>query len=172
MKTTWFVLALLGLAAIMMIGCTFSISALAETKGSAFLRGLKLADLTGQASAGVKWTIITDMVHERFPDAARSERVARRIVATATMSEANQANFIGQFQSAASAALNSHGAMIKGIFNANQSSTEVVGGASIRSDLQMPRRFYSIGDLHGVADIWCVGVAGRVTVIVSLIEGS
>jgi hypothetical protein len=47
----------------------------------------------------------------------------------------------------------------------------MVDSSPVQFRVDMPRRYYSLGDVHGVADIWYVAEAGHVTVIVSLIEG-
>ena len=172
MKTAWTLPLILGLIVGTPIGFGLSGTPLTEIEGSPFLREFALADLTAKASPGVEWEILTDTAHDRFPALARSHRVARRIVATATVPGADQARIAQQVQKAAEAALASHGAVVKGVFDTSSGSTTLVEGKPLRSHVEMPRWFYAIGDIHGVADVGCVAVSGRVTLLVSLIEGS
>ncbi|MCP5043733.1 MAG: hypothetical protein GY944_22115 [bacterium] len=87
------------------------------------------------------------------------------------MSSAEQAGFIEKFQAAAEALMRSYKAIKTGRSSAGKSSNTMIEGALIRSDVSMPRRFYPIGDIHGVADICCDGEAGKITVVISVIEG-
>jgi len=163
--------ALILAASLLMPSCVSTVSGY-QTEGSPFLREFALADLTAKAGHGVEWEVLTDTTHDRFPALARSHRVARRIVATATMPGVDQAKFAQQVQKAAEAALASRGAVIKGVFDTSSSSSTLVEGKPLMSHVEMPRWFYAIGDIHGVADVGCVAVSGRVTLLVSLIEGS
>ena len=139
-------------------------------KGTALLRGFSLATVaagTGQTN----WQVIEDRTYETFPALARSKRIARRIVARAEMSDQELSLFATQFQQAVSQALVGYGALNAAQFDVVQDATRVVNGSPVRSRLDVPRRYYVLGDVHGVADIWYVAEGGRVTVIVSLIEG-
>ncbi len=129
-----------------------------QTEGSPFLREFPLADLTAKAGQGVEWEVLTDTTHDRFPALARSHRVARRIVATAIVPGADQAEFAQQIQKAVEAVLASHGAVVKGVFGTSGGSTTLVKGKPLTSHVEMPRWFYAIGDVHGVADVGCVAV--------------
>ncbi|MEE2886089.1 MAG: hypothetical protein VX951_01545 [Planctomycetota bacterium] len=172
MKTAWTLPLILGLIVGTLIGFGLSGTSFTQTEGSPFLREFALADLTAKAGDGVEWEVLTDTTHDRFPALARSHRVARRIVATATMPGADQAKLAHQVQQATEAVLASHGAVVKGVFDTSSGSTTLVEGKPLRSHVEMPRWFYAIGDIHGVADVGCVAVSGRVTLLVSLIEGS
>ncbi len=41
-----------------------------------------------------------------------------------------------------------------------------------RSQLNLERKYYSIGKVEGVVDVWCLAESGAVTVIIQLIEGT
>ena len=142
----------------------------AEPKGTTALREFSFTDVAAKAGQA-DWQIIEDKVYDAFPPLSRFKRIARRIVAQATISDTAQAGFVAQFQQATVTALTLHGAIIKGQFDASRSSAQVLGGSNMLTQLELPRRYYTIGDVHGVADVWCIAESGRVTVIVSLIEG-
>ncbi len=141
-----------------------------EPKGTTALREFSFADVSAKAGEA-DWQVIEDKIYEEFPSLSRSKRIARRIIAQATLPETAQAGFIARFQEAAETALTSRGAVMKGRFDASRSSAQVSGGSNLVRQLELPRRYYAIGDVHGVADVWCVAESGRLTCIVSLIEG-
>ncbi len=99
------------------------------------------------------------------------KRIARRIVARAEMSEADLGRFTTQFQQAVTEALEAHSVRNTGQFDLVRDSTRVIDGTPIHSRIDWPRRYYALGDIHGVADIGYVAESGQVTVFVSLIEG-
>ena len=139
-------------------------------KGSALLRGFSLAEIAAPAGQ-TNWQILEDRTYQPFPGLAHSQRIARRIVARAEMPDSKLSHFATQFQQAVSAALVAAGARNTGQFDLVQASSQVVDGAPVQFRLDLPRRFYSLGDVHGVADVWYVVEGGHVTVIVSLVEG-
>jgi hypothetical protein len=172
MKRNWFWFLLFGLVLGFALGVASSarFSRPAVPKGTALLRDFSLAAVAAKAGQ-TNWQVIEDRIYEPFPALARSKRIARRIIARANVADGAFDLFTTQFQQAASAALVAHGALNEAQFDQVQDSTRVVDGSPIRSRLDLPRRYYGIGDIHGVADIWYVAESGRVTVIVSLIEG-
>jgi hypothetical protein len=139
-------------------------------EGSALLRSFSLAAVAAKAGQ-TNWQVIEDRIYEPFPARARSPRIARRIVARADISDSDLTRFATQFQQEASAALAAYGALNIGQFDLIKGSTQVVKGSPAQVRLDLPRRYYSLGDIHGVADIWYVAEGGHVTAIVSLIEG-
>jgi hypothetical protein len=142
----------------------------ATPRGSALLRGFSLATVaatTGQTN----WQVIEDRIYEPFPARARFQRIARRIVARADLPASELSRFATQFQQAASAALIAAGALNTGQFDLVKGSSQVVDGSLVEVRLDLPRRYYSLGNVHGVADIWYVVEGGHVTLIVSLVEG-
>jgi hypothetical protein len=79
-------------------------------------------------------------------------------------------DFVARFQKAVKDALSEHGAVVKGEISLHKNRTEVKEGLNVSTLLDLPRTYYSIEDIHGVADIWCIADSGGITVIVSLIE--
>lgn len=138
--------------------------------GTTFLRGFSLTEVASKAGES-EWHILEDRMYEPFPAMARSKRIARRLVAQSRLPNAELERFVSQFQKAASAVLDGHGARTTGKFELTDGTITVTNSLPARSLLDLPRRYYAIGDVHGVADIWCLGESDRVTVIVSLIEG-
>ena len=172
MKRTPIWLFILGLLLGGALGFSVSVrfSRQGAPKGTTLLRGFSLAGIsatTGQTN----WQVVEDRIYEPFPARARSQRIARRIVARGDVSESELSRFSTQFQQAASAALVAYGAVNTGQFDLVQGATRPVDGSPVSFRLDMPRRYYSLGEIHGVADIGYVAEAGHVTVIVSLIEG-
>jgi hypothetical protein len=143
---------------------------LAAPQGTAALRSFSFTDVAAKAGQA-DFQIIEDKVYEGFPPLSRSKRIARRIIAQTTLSDTQQSDFVSRFQQTAEKALTSHGAVIKGQFDANRSSAQELGGSNILRQLELPRRYYAIGDVHGVADLWCIAESGKVTIVISLIEG-
>jgi hypothetical protein len=172
MKTTWTWSLLFGLAVGLTLGVVVSpwIRRPPALKGTGLLREFSFARIASEAGS-TNWQVIEDRTYEPIPALARSPGIARRIVARAELSDAELARFVAQFQSAASAALAAQGVRNTGQFDLTQDSTQVIEGKPIQHRLDLPRRYYAIGDVHGVADIGYVAESGRVTVIVSLIEG-
>lgn len=172
MKRNWIWSLLLGLLLGLALGFVFSEWANRPSmpKSSALLREFSVTAV----AAGVghtNWQVLENRTYEPFPALARSPRIARRIVARAELSEAELGRFTAQFQRAATTALDNYGAVIKGQFDVAQDSTRVIDGAPVHSRVDLPRRYYAIGDIHGVADVWYIAESGRVTVMVSLVEG-
>lgn len=171
MKRNWIWSLLVGVFLGVALGVVFTRSIrLPVPKGTALLREFSFAAIAAEAGV-TNWQVIEDRTYERFPPLARSPCIARRIVARAEVSDAELDRFITQFQQSATAALNAKSARNTGQFDLVQDSTRVIDGKPIRHRLDFPRRYYSIGDVHGVADIWYVSESSRLTVIVSLIEG-
>ncbi len=172
MKRNWIWPLLIGLA----LGVTLGVvlgersSRSAVPEGSPLLREFSFAALTAKAGH-TNWQVLEDRTYKPFPALSRSKRIARRVIARADMSDVELDRFTTQFQQAATATLDACGALNKAQFDLVQDATRVVDGSPIRSRLDLPRRYYAIGDIHGVADLGYIAESGRVTVIVSLIEG-
>src|SRR5262249_37294516 len=130
----------------------------AAPKGSALLRDFSLATVAAPAGQ-TNWHVVEDRIYESFPALARSPRIARRIVARADLPDSELSRFATQFQQAASAALVASGARNTGQFDLVEGSSRVVDGVPVQVRLDLPRRYYSLGDTHGVADIWYVAEA-------------
>jgi hypothetical protein len=172
MKPNWIWWLLFGFVLGVASGFFFSarLNRAAMPKGTSLLREFSL--ITVLAKAGqTNWQIIEDRTYEPFPALARSKRIARRIVARAELSDAELDWFTTGFQQAASEALVSYNARNTAQFDLVQGSERVVEGSPIRSRVDLPRRYYAIGDIHGVADIWYIAESGRVTLMASFIEG-
>jgi len=60
--------------------------------------------------------------------------------------------------------------MIKGQQDANYVAEAVTDG-EVRALIDLPRRYYAIGDVNGVADFGCLAHQGMVAIIISIIEG-
>jgi hypothetical protein len=157
-------------------GLIFSVPGGCERKGtseisagSEFLRNLRFADLAAKAGEAT-WEILEDKIYEKFPPLGRSPHVGRRIVAQVSSSSSERQHFVARFQGAVKDALRGHGAMVKGEISLHKSGTAIKEGVNGSSLLDLPRTYYSIEDIHGVADIWCIADSGGITVIVSLIE--
>jgi hypothetical protein len=139
-------------------------------KSSALLREFSFVAVAAQLGQA-NWQVLEDRTYEPFPAQARSQRIARRIVARADLADAELEKFTTQFQDTATKAMETYGAVNKAQFDMAQGSARVINGSPVRSRMDLPRRYYAIGDIHGVADLWYIAESGRVTVIVSLIEG-
>lgn len=139
-------------------------------KGSKLLREFSLTSMLAEAGS-TNWEVMEDRTYKPFPPLARYRGIARRIVVRAELSDAELAQFTMKFQPAASATLEAQGARITGQLNLFHDSLQVIDGKPIRHSLDLPRRYYALGDVHGVADIGYIAESGSVTVIVSLIEG-
>ena len=169
-NSIWLLLVGLALGGILGFFISDRVNALGAPKGSALLRGFSLAAIatpTGQT----QWQVLEDRIYEPFPALARAQRIARRIVARADMPDSELSQFATQFQQGVSAALVAAGARNTGQFDLVKGSSQVVDGAPVAFRLDLPRRFYALGDVHGVADIWYVVEGRHVTVMVSLVEG-
>jgi len=172
MKRNWIWSLLLGLLLGVALGVVFSawVKRPGIPTSSPLFREFSFTAIA--ASVGhTNWQVLEDRTYEPFPALAHSRRIARRIVAHAELSEAELGRFTAQFQPAVTAALGNYGAVNKAQFDLVQDSTRVIEGSPVHSRVDLPRRYYAIGDIHGVADIWYIAEAGRVTVIVSLSEG-
>ncbi len=139
-------------------------------KGTPVLWEFSFSELVAKTGSA-DWRVLEDRIYHTLPPLSGPKRIARRIVAQVVMPDAAQAAFIKQFQEAAVAALNAQGAVIKGQIDSSRSSVDLDRGERILTQLELPRRYYTVGNVQGVADYWCVGVSGRVTVIVCLMEG-
>src|SRR5262245_57219206 len=172
MKRHWLWSLPIGLVVGVVIGFVLGAqsSQWAVPKGTALLRGFSLTAVAAKAGQ-TNWQIFEDRIYEPFPTQGRSKRIARRIVARANIASYTESgDFAAQFQEAASAALDAFGARNTGQFDLVYDSARTLEGLA-RSRFDLPRRYYAIGDTHGVADIGYLMEGGRVTVIVSLIEG-
>ena len=171
MKPNWILSLIVGLALGVTVGLVVSRSVRSPApKGTSLLLEFSLAALAAEAGA-TNWQVFEDRTYRPFPALARSPHVARRIVGRAEVPDPDLDKFIAKFHRAATTALETPNARLTGQFDLIQDSTQVVEGKPVRRRLELPRYFYSIGDLHGAADIGYVLEAGRVTFIASLIEG-
>ena len=165
----WFLLFLvLGVSAGFFLSARFNQPAV--PKGTALLREFSFTAIASQVGQ-TNWQVLEDRTYEPFPALARCKRIARRIVARVDIPDAEFDRFVTQFQQTITAALGARNARNTAQFELVQDSTRLMEGRSIRSRLDLPRRYYAIGNIHGVADIGYVAEMGRVTVMVSLIEG-
>ena len=139
-------------------------------KGTALFRDFSVPAIAAKVGQ-TNWQVIEDRIYEPFPTFARAKRIARRIVLRTDMREGELSAFATQFQQTTSKYLTSYGARNVAQFDVVQDSTKPIDGVPVRSRLDLPRRYYTIGDVHGVADVWYVAESGHVTVIASLIEG-
>ena len=172
MKYNWVWSSLVGLLIGVVVGFglsgRFGRPALPES--SALLREFSFVAVAGQLGQ-TNWQVLDDRTYKPFPALARSQRIARRIVARADLTDAKLEKFTTEFQAAATTAMEAYGAVNKAQFDMAQESTRVIGGSPVRSRVDLPRRYYAIGEIHGVADLWYIAESGHVTVIVSFIEG-
>lgn len=172
MKPNWIGIAAGALLAGLAAG--FGTATLAARSGapasSALLREFSFAAFARQA-AYTNWSVLEDRLYEPFPSLGRSQRVARRIVAQAEMSENELGRFSVQLQQALRSTFSAHHAINKGQYNLGRDSWRNADGASAHHRLDLPRHYYAIGDIHGVLDCWQVANAGQVTLILSFIEG-
>ena len=145
----------------------FSISQ--KVAGTAVLHDLSLTELTANLGTS-EWNVIEDRVYEAFPSLSRSPRIARRIVAQATLPDSDQSEFVSRFHNAGEEWIESQGAVIKGEYEANQTHIQVAGG-QFHTSVDLPRRYYALDDINGVADFGCIADSRRVTLILSIIEG-
>jgi hypothetical protein len=141
-----------------------------EAKGTSVLWEFSFSDLVSKAGPA-DWKVIEDRIFDGFPPLSRSKRIARRIVAEAMMPSSAQAAFVKKVQEAAVASLAAHGAAIKGQVDSSSSSVDMHRGERIATQLELPRRYYTVGQVQGVADYWCIAGSGRVMIIVSIMEG-
>lgn len=163
-------LVLLLLGAAIGFAVSSQINRLRAHKTSALLREFSFPTAAADVT-NAKWQVLEDRTYEQFPALAKFPRTARRVVAYAELSKEELEKFTAQFEQAATAALEKHGAVTKAQFDLTKDSTQIVNGAPAHTRIELPRRYYAIGDIQGVADIGYVEESGRVTVIVSLIEG-
>ncbi len=141
-----------------------------RSAGTAILRDLSFAEFIGSVGSS-EWHVVEDRVYDTFPPLSRNPGIARRIVAQSTLPVSEQDSFARNFQAASEEWIASHGGVIKGANNASRNSTDVVADGQIRTLADLPRRFYAKDNIHGAADFGCVVDSGRVTVIISIIEG-
>jgi len=171
MKRNWIWLlalgVLVGIAVGFPLGTWFVRSAAPQS--TAFFREFSFSSVAPMAGQ-TNWTIITDKVYEPFPPFGRPRRIARLIVAhDTTMSDAEQDRATAQLIKAVFERAATYGAIIRGAESASNTAIRVVPQA--RSQLDLQRKYYSIGKTQGIVDVWCLGESGGVTVIVQLIEG-
>lgn len=140
-----------------------------KSLGTAVLRELSFDDFIASVHSS-EWQLVEDRVYDTFPPLSRNPAIARRIVAQSTLPIADQDSFARNFQTTAEKWLTSHGAVIKGQDNASRNSTKAGADGQVNTLVDLPRRFYSVGNIHGVADFGCIVDSGRVTVIISISE--
>jgi hypothetical protein len=169
MKRKWMLLGgvLLGLGAGFMLSNWFNQPA--PIHGTAFLREFSFPTLVARAGQ-TNWHVREDRVYEPLPSLARSPAIGRRIVAQTQMTDRDFAAFATRFEQTARDMLHEHEAMNKACFDLVYDTTRVLDNRPVRSRISMPRRYYAIGDVHGVADIGYVAENGQVTVLISLVE--
>jgi len=140
-----------------------------QSSGSAVLRGFSFQAVVAKAEP-TESHVLEDRVYQPFPPLARPARIARRIVAQATIPVDQVDAFTRRFQDATDAALAALGGTMKGEVDLSQSRGQFLDGASVDSRLDFPRRFYAIGGQHGVADIWLITRGTDVTIVITFTE--
>ena len=171
MKHNWIWPLLIGVLVGVAIGFPFGTWFIrsAEMKGSPFFREFSFSAVAPKAGE-TNWKVITDKVHEPFPPFGRPQRISRLIVAhDTTMSDAEQDRAFAQLSKAVFERAAAYGAIIRGADGRNYWSARAEPPA--RSQLNLQRKYYSIGEIQGVVDVWCLAESGGVTVIIQLIEG-
>jgi hypothetical protein len=139
-------------------------------RGSAVLQNFSLEEVAEKAGHPA-WDVIEDKVYSPSPPLGRPGRVARRVVAQATMSDEQAEELARQFGRATMEALARLGGQQTGEVSLNRSTSRPgAGGRPARSELHLPRYYYRVGGTHGVADAWLIAEGGEVTVIVCLTE--
>src|SRR5215472_13314721 len=98
MKRASIGLLLLGLLLGGILGSLISerLSRPATPKGTALLRSFSLAAVAAKAGQ-TNWQVIEDRIYDPFPPLARSQRIARRMVARANIRESELSLFATQF---------------------------------------------------------------------------
>ena len=140
-----------------------------QSPGSAVLRDFSFEAVVAKAEP-IEWHVLEDRVYQPFPPLARPARIARRIVAQATIPPDRVDDFTRRFQDATDAALAALGGTTKGEVDLGQSRGQFLDGASVDSRLDLPRRFYAIGGQHGVADSWLIARGTDVTIVITFTE--
>lgn len=140
-----------------------------KSLGTAILRELSFDEFIASFHSS-EWELVEDRVYDTFPPLSRNPAIARRIVAQSTLPITEQDSFARNFQTTADKWLTSHGAVIKGQDNASRNSTKAGADGQVNTLVDLPRRFYSVDNIHGVADFGCIVDSGRVTVIISISE--
>jgi hypothetical protein len=142
-----------------------------KSPGTAILHDLSFSEFITDV-ASLEWHVLEDRVYDTFPPLSRNPRIARRIIAQSTLPSSEQSSFAERFQAAAEEWITSHGATLKGAQNAERISADVVADGQLITLVDLPRRFYAVDNVHGVADFGCIADSGRVTIIISIIEGN
>ena len=137
--------------------------------GTAVLHDLSLVELLGNLGES-EWNIIEVKVYDTFPSLTRSPRIARRVIAPTTLSDSEPGEFARRFQLAGEEWISSHAAIIEVEYEVIGTRIDGAEGQRLTS-VDLPRRYYAIDDIHGVADFGCIADSGRVTLIISIIEG-
>lgn len=172
MKHNWIWPLLIGVLIGFAIGFFFGTWSIrsAAPKRSRFFREFSFSAVAAKADE-TNWKVITDKVCEPFPPFGRPQRISRLIVAhDTTMSDAEQNRATAQLRKAVLDRAAAYGAIIRGAEGGSSSSARAE--QPTRSQLDLTRKYYSIGEIQGVVDVWCLAESGGVTVIVQLIEGS
>ncbi len=171
MKRNWICPLLIGVLIGVAVGFPFGTWFIrsAAPKGSPFFREFSFSAIAAEAGE-TDWTVITDKVYEPFPPFGRPQRTSHLIVAhNTTMSDAEQDRATAQLSKAVFERAAAYGAIIRGAEGVSHWSARAEPPA--RSQLDLSRKYYSIGEIQGVVDVWRLAESGGVTVIVQLIEG-
>jgi hypothetical protein len=147
------------------------ISARGTTQGTGVMQNFNFNQFITTAGSS-EWEIVEDKIYDRLPPLSSTARIARRIVAQSTMLDFEQNDFAERFQNAAEQWITSCGGTIKGQQEANRATAEAAAQGAVYNLISAPRRYYSLDDVHGVADFWIIANSGKVTVIISFLEGS
>ena len=169
MKRSWIWALILGLMLGTAAGLGLScwVFAPPSAEASSLLRNFSFQDVTEKAEYS-KWEILEDKItiYSPFPALGRPQRIERRIVARAALSNAELVAFAQQFDTVVEEGLRSAGAQ----------PYQPGPAGSVSSSLQwQPARFYyrtgyRIGDADGVMDVSLNLQTGEATAIVRLTE--
>ncbi len=171
MKRHWLLPLLLGLffgaaAGYVLAGRLHSRGA---AKGTAFLREFSFSAVSAKAGHA-DWKVLEDRIYDSSNSPAPGHGIARRIIARATMREAEQSESATHVEEAIAAWLTSNGGTVIGHFGIDEGTVHTENEAVIHSLIRAPRRFYVMSGIHGMLDLSYVGENGQVTVIISIIE--
>ncbi len=134
-------------------------------RGSALLNNFSFQELTQQAGHPA-WEVVEDKTYSPLPPLGRPKRIQRRIVAHATLSDEQLAAFVGNLDGAIESVLQQFAAHQTGEHQRFLGQVDSSG----RSELQLPRYYYVIGQTQGVLDPWLIAHHGRAIVIVCITE--
>ena len=170
MKQVWPLLltGVIGFVIGLLIGGRMAVSQ--KIVPSPVLKDFTFANFIADVSSS-EWTVVEDKAYDTLPPLSLSPRIARRIVAQTSLENSDQNEFATRFQRAAEEWITSCGAMIKGQQDAQRVVAKAVTDGEVRALIDLPRRYYAVGNVNGVADFGCVAHSGSVTIIISIVEG-